>query len=270
MLEQSVHTIGQFMQAKAGIKFSTNKTYMIEARLEAVVNRFGFDHIDHLAAQLPQALGEVQQAVVDALTTNESFFFRDQKPFDAFEQNLLPVAVERARQENRPVRIWCAAAATGQEPYSLAMVLAEKKHLWLPVGAEIVATDLSETALARAKSGLFTQFEVQRGLAAQRLVQFFTQQDEEWLIAPDLQQMVTFESHNLLHNPARFGKFDMIFCRNVLIYFDVETKQRILDFLGQQLLAGGALVLGASETLLGVTDKFEADPDLPMVFRPSC
>lgn len=267
MLDHSVQAIGQFMQARAGIKLSANKIYMIEARLEAVVKRFGFAHIDHLAASLPQALGEVQQAVVDALTTNESFFFRDQKPFDAFERDLLPEAVERARDENRPVRIWCAAAATGQEPYSLAMLLAEKKHRWLNVGVEVVATDLSQTALARAKSGLFTQFEVQRGLSAQRLVQFFTQQDGEWHIAPVLQQMVQFEPHNLLHNPARLGRFDMIFCRNVLIYFDLETKQRILDYLAQQLPMGGALVLGASETLVGVTDKFIADPSLPMVFR---
>jgi chemotaxis protein methyltransferase CheR len=267
MHEQSVGTIAQFMQQKAGIKLAASKIYMIEARLEAVVQRFGFDHIDALAAGLPQALGEVQQAVVDALTTNESFFFRDQKPFDAFEQSLLPQALERARAEQRPVRIWCAAAATGQEPYSLAMLLAEKKHQWLTVGAEIIATDLSETALSRAKDGLFTQFEVQRGLSAQRLVNYFTQQQGQWQISTTLRQMVQFDQHNLLHNPARFGQFDMIFCRNVLIYFDLETKQQILAHLARQLRPGGVLVLGASETLVGVSDGFAADASLPMVFR---
>lgn len=267
MLEQSVTIIAKFMQQKAGIQLSHNKIYMIEARLEAVVARFGFAHIDALAASLPMAMGEVQQAVVDALTTNESFFFRDQKPFEAFERVLLPAAVERARAENRPLRVWCAAAATGQEPYSLAMILAEKKHLWLNVGVEIIATDLSQTALARAKSGRFTQFEVQRGLSAQQLVQHFTQLEGQWKIAPQLQQMVQFEAHNLLHNPARFGQFDVIFCRNVLIYFDVETKQQILSHLARQLVPGGTLVLGASETLVGVTTQFAASPGLPMVFE---
>ncbi|AVX03393.1 protein-glutamate O-methyltransferase [Maritalea myrionectae] len=267
MLEQSVAIIARFMQQKAGIQLSANKIYMIEARLEAVVKRFGFAHIDALAASLPIAMGEVQQAVIDALTTNESFFFRDQKPFDAFEQALLPQAIARARDEDRKVRIWCAAAATGQEPYSLAMILAAKKHSWLHQGAEIVATDLSQTALSRAKSGLFTQFEVQRGLSAQQLVQHFTKIDEQWQIAPVLQHMVQFEVHNLLHNPARLGQFDTIFCRNVLIYFDVETKRQILTHLARQLPPGGALVLGASETLVGVSDQFKPDPNLPMVFR---
>ncbi|MCF4099724.1 CheR family methyltransferase [Maritalea mediterranea] len=267
MLDHSVSQISTFMQQRAGIKLTSNKIYMIEARLEAVVQRFGFAHIDALAASLPRAMGEVQQAVVDALATNESYFFRDQKPFDAFEQALLPAAIEQARLDQRPVRIWCAAAATGQEPYSLAMLLAEKKHQWLYVGAEIVATDLSQTALARAESGLFTQFEVQRGLSAQRLVQFFTQQGSQWQIAHDVRKMVQFNHHNLLHNPARLGQFDMILCRNVLIYFDVETKQQILTHLARQLPPDGALVLGASETLVGVTDQFRPDPDLPMVFR---
>ncbi len=147
------------------------------------------------------------------------------------------------------------------------MILNETKPRWLNQGVNLLGTDLSQTALARAKSGLFTQFEVQRGLSAQQLVQNFNQVDGQWQIAPSLRQLVQFEVHNLLHNPARFGQFDIIFCRNVLIYFDVETKQQILAHLARQLALGGTLVLGASETLVGVTTQFTADPDLPMVFR---
>ncbi|MFL5062929.1 MAG: CheR family methyltransferase, partial [Xanthobacteraceae bacterium] len=194
--------------------------------------------------------------VVEAMATNESLFFRDKIPFDHFREAIMP-ALLASRAQQRRIRIWCAAASSGQEPYSLAMALKEMGPQLAGWRTEILATDLSLEVLEKAKAGIYSQFEVQRGLPIQMLVKYFTQVGEMWQIAPDIRAMVQFRPFNLLQECSRFGIFDVVFCRNVLIYFDQETKIDVFDRLAKLMAPDGFLVLGAAETVVGLTDAFK-------------
>jgi chemotaxis protein methyltransferase CheR len=194
------------------------------------------------------------------MTTNESFFFRDKSPFDLFRDAVMP-ALLAARAAQRQIRIWCAAASTGQEPYSLAMCLHEMGERTAGWRIEVLATDLSTEVLEKAKAGLYSQFEVQRGLPIGLLVKYFTQVGELWEIAPDIRRMVQYRSLNLLNDFSHLGTFDVVFCRNVLIYFDQETKVDVLDRIARIVPADGYLVLGAAETVVGLTDAFKPLPE---------
>src|SRR6185295_13043959 len=193
--------------------------------------------------------------VVEAMTTNETFFFRDKIPFEHFRDSIMPEML-KARAARRSIRIWCAAGSTGQEPYSLAMCLKEMGASLAGWRVDIIATDLSQEVLEKSKSGIYSQFEVQRGLPIQLLVKYFTQTGELWQINSDVRGMVQHRQLNLLQNFSHLGKFDMIFCRNVLIYFDQETKIDIFERLNQVLEADGMLLLGAAESVVGITDAF--------------
>ncbi|NQV20431.1 MAG: hypothetical protein HQ511_03340, partial [Rhodospirillales bacterium] len=193
--------------------------------------------------------------ITDAMTTNESYFFRDATPFELFEQHTLPALIE-SRAHKKSLRIWCAAASTGQEPYTIAMVLKENAHKLKDWRIEIVATDISGEVLEKAKAGLYSQFEVQRGLPIQMLVKYFTQVGEMWQIDSSLKAMVDYRFFNLLEDPGKLGRFDVVFCRNVLIYFDQETKGKVLDRIAGLLPPDGAVYLGAAETVIGVTGNF--------------
>lgn len=245
-----------FLHQKSGIVLGENKGYLIESRLSPIARDFGYLTADEMVsqlAQLPKAAGE---AIVDAMTTNESFFFRDTTPFKLFEEKMLPAITEARRTDGR-IRIWCAAAATGQEPYSLAMILLAKRRLWAGLKVEIVATDISRSALARARAGRYSQFEVQRGLPVTMLIEHFSQEGTTWVISEEVRKMVRFSEFNLLEPVGALGVFDIVFCRNVLIYFDVTTKKSVLEGIHGNMRADGFLVLGAAETLMGVTDIFE-------------
>jgi chemotaxis protein methyltransferase CheR len=202
------------------------------------------------------------------MTTNESFFFRDKLPFEHFRDTIMPVLLA-ARAPARPIRIWCAAASTGQEPYSLAMSLKEMGEKIAGRPVEIVATELSTQILERAKAGIFSQFEVQRGLPIQLLIKYFNQIGDSWQINPDIRAMVQFRPFNLLHEFAHLGPFDLVFCRNVLIYFDQETKIGVLDRIARIMEQDGYLVLGAAETVVGLTDSFRPLPDRRGVYVPN-
>jgi chemotaxis protein methyltransferase CheR len=206
--------------------------------------------------------------VVEAMTTNETFFFRDKIPFDHLRETVLP-ALLQSRAARRSIRIWSAASSTGQEPYSIAMVLKEQAQLLAGWRVEIVATDLSLEVLEKSKSGIYSQFEVQRGLPIQLLVKYFTQTGELWQINSDVRGMVQHRQLNLLQNFSHLGKFDMIFCRNVLIYFDQETKIDIFERLNQVLEADGMLLLGAAESVVGITDAFRPCPDRRGLYQPN-
>jgi chemotaxis protein methyltransferase CheR len=225
-----------------------------------VARRWKFAGFEDLARAIRQRPEEaLLRDVTEAMTTNESFFFRDTKPFEQFRTLVLPSLMAN-RGAGRSIRIWSAACSSGQEPYSLAMILSEEGAKLNGWRIEIVATDLSSEILTRAQEGLYTQFEVQRGLPIALLVKYFTQEGDKWRISEKLRRMVTYRPFNLLADPAVLGRFDVVFCRNVLIYFDAATKSRVLDRLAAQLAADGYLFLGGAETVLGVSERFQLLP----------
>src|SRR6202048_2700626 len=203
--------------------------------------------------------------VVEAMTTNETFFFRDKIPFDYLRQAVLPALIQ-ARASRRALRIWCAASSTGQEPYSIAMCVKELAGLagWR---VEIVAPDLSQAVLEKSKAGIFSQFEVQRGLPIQMLVRHFTQVGELWQLNADIRAMVQHRPLNLMQDFSHLGLFDVIFCRNVLIYFDQDTKVGIFDRLAKMLEPDGILALGAAESVVGITDALKPYPERRGLYR---
>lgn len=244
------------LRRRSGLALSGDKHYLLESRLLPLARRFDLAGLGDIAARLRQAgSGALEDAVVEAMTTNESFFFRDKTPFEAFVQVMLP-AIAAARPAGRPVRVWCAAASTGQEPYSLAMALRENPRSSQGRRVEIVASDLSTDVLERARSGVYSQFEVQRGLPIQLLVKYFAKDGDAWRISSEIRSMVEFRKINLLQPYAGLGTFDIVFCRNVLIYFDPATKSDVLGRIAGLLAPDGYLVLGAAETVLGVSDAF--------------
>jgi len=248
--------IGAFVLKNSGIVLSKAKEYLVESRLKPIVQENGYDDIEALARGLASASKEAQLAVIDAMTTNETFFFRDKTPFKLFEEIVLPQII-KARRSSGKIRIWCAASSTGQEPYSLAMLLLKHKRLLAGLNVEIVATDLSPSALAKAKKGKYTQFEVQRGLPVELLVAHFTQEGTHWIISDEIKRMVKYNQLNLMENLNSIGIVDVVYCRNVLIYFDGQTKRKVLSAIRKTVRADGYLILGAADTVIGSNGEFE-------------
>jgi chemotaxis protein methyltransferase CheR len=259
----------KLLKDRSGLVLSPDKQYLVESRLLPVARRSGLAGLSELAQKLkgPNAEPHIVE-VVEAMTTNESFFFRDKIPFDHFRDTIVP-ALMAARVMQRRIRIWCSASSSGQEPYSLAMLLKEMAQALVGWRIDIVATDISNEVLEKAKSGIYSQFEVQRGLPIQMLVKYFTQVGETWQIAPDIRAMVSFRPLNLLHDFAHLGMFDLVFCRNVLIYFDQPTKVSVLDRLARITERDGYLVLGAAETVVGLTDSFRPVADRRGLYAPN-
>jgi chemotaxis protein methyltransferase CheR len=259
----------KLLKDRSGLVLSSDKQYLLESRLMPIVRRLDLGTLGALVAKLrgPGAESVIVQ-VVEAMTTNESFFYRDKIPFDNFSETIMP-ALLTARANQRRLRIWCAAASTGQEPYSLAMCLKEMAAKLAGWRVEIVATDLSLEVLEKATAGVYSQFEVQRGLPVQLLIKYFVQKGETWQISPEIRAMVQFRPFNLLHDFAALGSFDVVYCRNVLIYFDQPTKVDILHRVARLLPADGCLVLGAAETVVGLTEAFKPMPDKRGVYVPN-
>jgi chemotaxis protein methyltransferase CheR len=259
----------KLLKDRSGLVLSADKQYLVESRLQPVAHRAGFATLAELVQKLRSMKNEpLVTEVAEAMTTNESFFFRDKLPFENFRDVIMP-ALLAARSQHRRIRIWCAAAATGQEPYSLAMSLKEMGEAIAGRHIEIVATEFSTQVLEKAKSGIFSQFEVQRGLPIQLLIRYFDQVGDCWQINPDVRAMVQFRPFNLLHEFTHLGPFDLVFCRNVLIYFDQETKTRVLDRIARITEPDGYLVLGAAETVVGLTDSFKPLPDRRGLYAPN-
>lgn len=252
--------ISGLIKAGSGLVLTMEKVYLLESRLLPVARKHGHDTLDGLINALRLTpKGPLLTEVIEAMTTNESFFFRDGKPFETFRKVFLPELIKR-RAEARSLRIWCAAASTGQEPYSLAMLLQEEAKQLAGWKCSILGTDLSEEVLERAKSGIYTHFEVQRGLGIQQLLKFFDKQGELWQIKPDIRKMVQYKKFNLLDDPRSLGQFDVVFCRNVLIYFDLPTKTKVLGGIAKIMDKDGVLMMGAAETVLGISDAFRPVP----------
>ncbi|PCI39482.1 MAG: chemotaxis protein CheR [Rhodospirillaceae bacterium] len=241
---------------RSGLVVTPEKVYLLESRLLPLAFQHGFKDIAGLIASLQNQHNEsLTVAVVEAMHTHESLFYRDLAPFKLFQDVLLPQLLQR-RNANRKIRIWCAACSTGQEPFSLAMLLAEEAARLKGWKVEIVATDVSHSILSRASKGVFTQFEVQRGLPVAKLIKHFTQEDEKWRINADILNMVQFRHANLLDERYNLGKFDVVFCRNVLIYFDLEIKAKVMAKISHSMVEDGVLFLGSSESTIGITQDF--------------
>jgi chemotaxis protein methyltransferase CheR len=258
----------KLLKDHSGLDLSADKQYLIESRLLPLSRKCGLAGISELVQKMKGGAPALVAQVVEAMTTNETFFFRDKVPFDHFRDSIMP-EVLKARAARKSVRIWCAAGSTGQEPYSLAMCLKEMSAALAGWRVEIIATDLSQEVLDKSRSGLYSQFEVQRGLPIQMLVKYFKQNGEFWQINADIRAMVQHRQLNLLHDFSQLGTFDVIFCRNVLIYFDQDTKINIFGRLAKTMEADGFLVLGAAETVVGLTDVFKPFPDRRGLYRPS-
>ena len=258
----------KFLKDNSGLDLSADKQYLIESRLLPLARKAGLSGIPELVQKLQGGSRTLITDVVEAMTTNETFFFRDKVPFDHFRDTIMPEII-KARAGRRSVRIWCAAGSTGQEPYSLAMCLKEMGAALTGWRVEIIATDLSQEVLEKAKAGIYSQFEVQRGLPIQMLMKYFKQTGETWQINPELRAMIQHRQLNLLHDFAQLGTFDVIFCRNVLIYFDQDTKINIFNRLARSMEGDGFLVLGAAETVVGLTDTFKPFPDKRGLYRPN-
>ena len=249
--------ISTFLKDRSGLVLTEDKAYLLESRLMPVARKNSMTGLDELIAAVRSGANkDLLVDVTEAMTTNESFFFRDNKPFDLFRDFVLPNLLE-VRADKKSFRIFCAAASSGQEPYSLAMILREQGAKLAGWRHEIVGTDISTEILEKAESGLYSQFEVQRGLPIQMLVKYFTQQEEQWQINQDIRNMVKYKEYNLLGDLRPLGQFDVVFCRNVLIYFDRDTKSRVLEGIAELMPEHGTMFLGGAETVLGISDRFK-------------
>ncbi|MEM6682089.1 MAG: protein-glutamate O-methyltransferase CheR [Pseudomonadota bacterium] len=255
MRDQDFDLFANLLKASSGLSIGPDKQYLLETRLTPVALRNGLGGFDALADEVrfkkPAALIE---QVVEAMTTNESFFFRDKTPFDILQNQVLP-NLHESRSDVKKLRIWCGAASTGQEPYSIAMMFAEQAARWAGWNIEILGTDISREALKRAHEANYSQFEVQRGLPVDYMLKYFTQEGERWLLKDEIKRRVRFEPFNLLDSFSALGKFDVVFMRNVLIYFDAQTKSAVFEKVRNAMQKDGSLFLGAAETVIGVTEQ---------------
>ena len=258
----------KFLKERSGLDLSPDKQYLVESRLIPLARKAGLAGIDELVQKIKGGSPALCSDVVEAMTTNETFFFRDKIPFEHLREAVIPELMQ-ARAARKSLRIWCAAASTGQEPYSIAMCLKEMGATLAGWRIEIIGTDISQQVLEKSKSGIYSQFEVQRGLPIQLLVKYFKQIGEMWQISPEIRSMIQYRPLNLLQDFSSLGKFDLIFCRNVLIYFDQDMKSQIFGRLGRAMEPDGFLALGAAETVVGLTDAFKPHADRRGLYRPN-
>ena len=249
----------KFLKERSGLDLSCEKQYLVESRLVPLARKLGLSGITELVSQIKTG-SDIATDVVEAMTTNETLFFRDKTPFDHLRNTVLPTLL-RTNAGRQSLRIWCAASSTGQEPYSIAICLKEMGPALADWRIEILATDLSEQVLEKSRAGIFSQFEVQRGLPIHMLVKYFEQTGTLWQLNADVRAMVQHRQFNLLQDFTSLGTFDVIFCRNVLIYFDQEAKTAALHQLANSLADDGFLVLGAAESVVGVTEALKPYPE---------
>lgn len=260
MTRADLDLVAELVRARSGLVLTPDKGYLVESRLTPLVRKEGFDTLDAMFAALRTKRDDrLAWLITEAMTTNETLFFRDKTPFTRFLEDMLP-ALTRARRPGAPLRIWSAACSSGQEAYSLAMLLDENAKKLGGLQPEIIGTDISTKVLEKAKAGVFSQFEVQRGLPVKMLVKYFEKIDDMWRIKPAIRSAVQFKRLNLLETYSNMPKFDIVFCRNVLIYFDQQQKADVLNKIARQCMDDGFLVLGSAETVMGMTDAFAAVP----------
>lgn len=248
--------IRKFIKEQAGIVLDSGKEYLVEARLLPIAKEFELLSLEQLFHDIRYKLtNQLKLKVIDALTTNETLFFRDTNSFDVLKNRILPDLLSKKSSEKR-LNIWCAAASSGQEPYTIAMILKDQNELLKGWSINFVASDISETILERAKNGIYNQFEINRGLPIHYLVKYFDKIGSNWQIKKEIRDMVNFKKINLMSSWS-FSTMDIIFIRNVLIYFGVDTKKDIFKRLEKTLHPDGYFFLGGSETILGIESEFE-------------
>jgi len=257
----AVAELAALLEARTGQQMAANRSWRIETALKPLMRETGHETLDALAAAIRRdRQGPLAGRVVDEMLNQESSFFRDAPVFDLVRDAIAAVP------STRRARIWSTGCSTGQEPLSLAMMFAEDIDLQMP---EIIATDVSEAALSRARVGRYSQFEIQRGLPIRRMMQWFDSVDGEWVANPGLTRMVSFRRMNLVADSLPIGRFDVILCRNVLLYFSLDLRRRVLDRLAQVLRPDGVLVLGAGETVIGQTESFRPSQRFRGLYEPN-
>lgn len=265
----SIRTLAALLEARTGQQLATSRVWRIETSLKPLLRERGMASIDHLvAAMLAGREHDLADKVIDALLNNETFFFRDHAVFQFLNSEALEL-IRTARASRRRIRIWCAGCSTGQEAYSLAMMMADDPARWQGWSIDILGTDISAGAIERAQTAIYSQFEIQRGLPIVMMMRWFDQEGENWCARSDLKRQVQFRRHNVLDQPPIPGKFDLILCRNVLLYFPTPVRTAAFDRLSSAIEPDGVLMLGAGETVLGQTDKFVSERELRGLYRPT-
>lgn len=262
--------IAEELHRRSGLSISKQKEYLLESRLQPIAREQGLASISELISKLMVSKdNRLLETVTEAMTTNESMFFRDNKPFEQLKELVLPVLMEKAN--GRPIRIWSAACSTGQEAYSLIITLEEQKAKYPNLNYELIGSDISPQVVEKATSGLYTQFEIQRGMPIQMLLKYFEQRENnQWQVKEELRKKVKFKVMNLLDSYMGLGKLDLILCRNVLIYFDEKGKTDVLNRCADILNDPGFLFLGSAETIMGLTKRFKQHSvDARGVFIPN-
>lgn len=262
-----VQKFRELVALRTGVNIPFDREYLVASRLAPLMEMAGETRLDGL---IEKVLNDDRQplaiAALDAMMTGETLFFRDRALFDGLKNRILPSMLE-ARAQSRRLRIWCSACSSGQEPYSVAMVLAEQAHLLQGWQVDLIATDISRRAVERARHGAFNQFEVQRGLPVSQLLRYFQREGESWVISENLRAMIEFRQQNLLDDFGALGQFDLVFCRNVLMYFDGPARKKVIQRIVRQIAADGWLLLGSTESSIGMDAALLSDPGVPGGFK---
>ena len=265
--DSSSRILAGLLEARTGQQLTMSRRWRIETALSSLLRERGIATLDELITILVMGREPaLSNLVVEALLNNETYFFRDRQPFDLLSHQFLPV-LAKARSDKRSLKIWSAGCSTGQEPYSLAMLFADDPLKWQGWTIDILGSDVSSQVVERARAGTYTQFEVQRGLGIQQMIRWFSEGEDGWRAAEPLRRQVRFQVHNILEAPPHPGQFDIILCRNVLLYLSPEKRTAAFDRLASALAPDGALMLGAGETVIGQTTRFAADRETRGLYR---
>lgn len=260
--------VADLLRARTGQSLESGRMWRIPGALTGIFRQYKIANVDHLVCLLAEPDSEgLARDVVEALLNNETYFFRDKAIFDLIESHVLPGLYERRGAQKR-LRIWSAGCSSGQELYSIAMVLREQRRKWEGWSVQLVGTDISQRIVHQARQGVFSQFEVQRGLTVAQMLEHFQQAPSGWQICPELRAMTDFRHHNLLDSLPREAPFDLVLCRNVLLYFDPRTRAQVFDKLRGGVAADGYLMLGAGETVLQQTELFQPVEGAQGLFGP--
>ena len=265
--DSSSRILAGLLEARTGQQLTMSRRWRIETALAVVLRERGIPSIDELITILVMGREpSLATQVVEALLNNETYFFRDRTPFDLLAKAALPKLMQR-RQSTKRLRIWSAGCSTGQEAYSLAMMFAEDPQRWVGWTIDVLGSDVSESAVHRAREGIYSQFEVQRGLGIAQMIKWFEECEGGWRAVEPLRRVVRFQVHNLLEPAPHPGQFDIVLCRNVLLYLNAERRTHVFERIAGAMADDGCLMLGAGETVIGQTRRFEADTEARGLYR---